>query len=105
MRRDVRVGACIGSALVLVLATAAQADPPTTPGAASAPAAGAFTPRSMHGAVVLPNGSVLVVGGVHNWDEPVRGGAIGHNDPLTTAEIIDPVAGTTRATGSLSGTR
>ena len=51
------------------------------------------TARRMHTATLLPDGTVLIVGG---YDE---GGA------LAGAELYDPVAGTFRATGSLGTAR
>src|SRR5205823_11828316 len=50
------------------------------------------TAREFHTATLLPNGKVLVAGGV--------GG-----DVLASAELYDPASGTWRATGSLSSGR
>jgi hypothetical protein len=52
------------------------------------------TARYVHTAVLLPNGKVLVAGGVD------AGGNV-----VATAELYDPVAGTWSATGSLSAVR
>ncbi|HJU24440.1 MAG TPA: kelch repeat-containing protein [Casimicrobiaceae bacterium] len=52
------------------------------------------TPRDGFTATLLPNGEVLVAGGVDNADEA-----------LDTAEIYDPIKGTWRYTGSFGGAR
>lgn len=52
------------------------------------------TPRAGFTATLLPNGEVLVAGGVDNADKP-----------LDTAEIYDPINGTWRYTGSFAGAR
>ena len=52
------------------------------------------TPRASFTATLLPNGKVLVAGGVDNTD-----------NALDTAEIYDPIDGTWRYTGSFGGAR
>jgi hypothetical protein len=52
------------------------------------------TPRRLHTATLLPNGTVLVAGGVDSSD-----------DPLASAEIYDPVAGTWTLTGNITTAR
>jgi len=54
------------------------------------------TVRQGHTATLLPDGTVLIVGGSSN---------IGYRSELASAEIYDPTAGTFRATGSMSITR
>lgn len=49
------------------------------------------TPRQSHAATLLPNGKVLIVGGI-----PILGG----NSGLKTAELFDPATGTFTPTGS-----
>ena len=51
------------------------------------------TARDYHTATLLPNGKVLVAGGVDN------------TDVLASAELYDPASGTWTATGSLATAR
>ena len=51
------------------------------------------SPRTLHGAVRLPSGNVLVVGGRAIEDT---------GDPLATAELFDSASGTWKQTGSMS---
>ena len=53
-------------------------------------------PRTLHGAVCLPSGKVLVVGGRPADDT---------GDPLASAELFDPASGTWKLTGSMSQER
>ncbi len=53
-------------------------------------------PRCLHGAVLLPSGKVLVVGGKATEDT---------GDPLASAELFDPTSGTWKRTGSMSQER
>ncbi|GFE78921.1 hypothetical protein GCM10011487_09210 [Steroidobacter agaridevorans] len=55
--------------------------------------AGLSIPRTSHTATALPNGKILVVGGMVN------------EDPEASAELYDPVSGTWSAIGSLSTPR
>src|SRR5260370_17342385 len=51
-------------------------------------------PRCYHSATLLPNGEVLIAGGVDSlYNSP---------DPSTTAELYNPSTGTWQATGSLN---
>jgi hypothetical protein len=70
------------------------------------PATGTFTavgpmaaPRFMHAASILPDGTVLLVGGTHEI-RPSRMPV-----PASDAEIFDPATGTFRMTGSLARPR
>src|SRR4051794_802282 len=56
------------------------------------------TPRARHTATVVPNGQVLVVGGVNSSDFP-------HGDSLTSAELYDPATGIWTPTGSMQTPR
>ena len=65
------------------------------------PLAGSFSPtgsmatvRSSHAAILLPNGKVLVLGGLN-----------GPSTPIATAEIYDPGTGMFSATGSMAVAR
>ena len=51
------------------------------------------TARYFHTATLLPNGMVLVAGGVHRWHF------------FASAELYDPASGTWTATGSLNTAR
>ena len=51
------------------------------------------SPRTLHGAVLLPSGKVLVVGGRAIEDT---------GDPLASAELFDPTSGTWKPTGAMS---
>ena len=60
------------------------------------PATGVFTPtgamgtaRRSHGAVLLPNGQVLIIGGTD-----------GSSNVVATCELYDPISGTFSGTGS-----
>jgi N-acetylneuraminic acid mutarotase len=53
------------------------------------------TPRYLHTATLLPNGKVLVAGGITNTTPPDFG-------VTTSAELYDPVTGTWSVTGSLN---
>jgi N-acetylneuraminic acid mutarotase len=53
------------------------------------------TPRYLHTATLLPNGKVLVAGGITNTTPPDFG-------ITTSAELYDPVTGTWSVTGSLN---
>jgi hypothetical protein len=52
------------------------------------------TGRSQHTATLLPNGKVLVAGGLDN-----------NNNALASAELYDPASGTWTATGNLNTAR
>ena len=96
-----------GRVLVAGGLISAPAQLPTVPdGTAAAevydPATGTFSavepmaaPRFMHAASILPDGTVLIAGGVHELP-PSRLPAV-----ASDAEIFDPATGTFRATGSL----
>jgi len=56
--------------------------------------------RSHHTATLLPNGKVLVAGGISGRD-PVSSGQV----PLASAELYDPGSGTFSATGSMATPR
>jgi len=58
------------------------------------------TPRQNHTATLLPNGKVLLVGGV----TPMPGGG-GYYEDTATAELYDPTSGTFTPTGSLNNAR
>jgi N-acetylneuraminic acid mutarotase len=54
------------------------------------------SPRTLHWAILLPSGKVLVVGGRATEDT---------GDPLASAELFDPASGTWKQTGSMSQER
>ena len=77
------------------LATAEVWDPKTETSSATGPL---HEPRAFHSATTLPDGRVLVVGGLDNYDGSVH----------ATAEVWDPTTGMFTPTGSLAtgrGTR
>jgi hypothetical protein len=57
------------------------------------------TPRQSHAAVLLPNGQVLVAGGLA-WDSSLFG-----LYSIASAELYNPVTGTWQATGSMHASR
>src|SRR6188508_1361591 len=75
-------------------APSASPIPVAGPGGAWLPIASMVTPRDDPTTVRLQDGRVLVVGG--------RGGVVGYQDDLTSAELYDPATGTWSATGSIS---
>lgn len=75
-------------------ATAEVYDPATATFSAVGPMA---APRYFHGASILADGTVLVVGGGHDF--PAQGVPVPVG--VSDAEIFDPATGTFRATGSL----
>jgi Kelch motif len=75
-------------------ATAEVYDPATATFSAVGPMA---APRFIHGASILADGTVLVVGGDHDY--PAQGVPVPVG--VSDAEIFDPATGTFRATGSL----
>src|SRR6266550_4313266 len=77
----------LGAALVLVQPCASAAGVFTNTGSLN-------IGRSQHTATLLPNGKVLVAGGVDN-----------NNNALASAELYDPVSGTWTATGNLNTAR
>ena len=100
-----------GRVLVAGGLISAPASPPAMPDLTATaevydPAMGTFSavgsmaaPRSLHSASILPDGTVLVVGGAHELPPSGRPAA------ASDAEIFDPATGTFRMTGSLARPR
>src|SRR3984893_14021745 len=84
-------------ALLLLLATGTSArrqnSPDATTSATWSPTGSLAAARQEHTATLLPNGKVLVAGG------------IGNSGDLARAELYDPASGTWTATGSLATAR
>ena len=57
------------------------------------------TNRSRHTVTLLPNGKVLIAGGVNNYN------AVSGSIAITNAELFDPVAGTWTKTGGMNTNR
>jgi hypothetical protein len=79
------------------------------------PATGTFgrtgsmrVPREFHTATLLPDGTVLIAGGLTGTEPPAAGGivfasvrAAATDQVLTSAEVYDPATGTFRSTGQM----
>lgn len=59
------------------------------------------TPRYAHTATLLPNGKVLLVGGLGDGGGGGAGAVLPSPPPLASAELYDPATGTFAATGSM----
>ncbi len=91
---------CSGSSFDCInpLASAELYDPQS--GAWSA-TQGMVAPRASHTATLLPDGGVLVAGGMTSALTSASGG----HDPLASAELYDPASGTWSATASMVDSR
>jgi hypothetical protein len=90
---DGRVLVAGGFGIEGALADAWLYDPTAAPGSAWSPTGTMITSRGMHTATLLPDGRILVVGGL---------GGHGPEGYLPGAEVYDPVLGTWSLTGSMS---